>query len=92
MPPEGVIIHKIYRTVHRVTDECGAACGIKTNDLMFDFTVDKADLEGCKLCWRAGCAPWEQAGSEKSSSASSASETEKAESDADLDAINFDDL
>ena len=48
----------IIFTVHRATAECDAACGIKTNDLSFDFTVDREDLEGCKLCWRAGCAVW----------------------------------
>ena len=58
MPPEGVLIHKVYRTAHRSTDECEAACGVTVRELMFEYTLDQLDLYDCKLCWRAGCPPW----------------------------------
>ena len=48
----------MYKTAHRASDEGGAACGVATKPLTFNFTVDLDDLEGCKLCWRSGCAPW----------------------------------
>ena len=52
------MIHKVYKTAHRASDEGGAACGVATKSLTFNFSVDDDDLEGCKLCWRSGCAPW----------------------------------
>ena len=58
MPDGGVQIHKVYRTAHRATEDGGAACGVSIRSLTFDFSVDLDDLEGCKLCWRSGCAPW----------------------------------
>ena len=61
MPPEGVIVHKIHKTAHKVIGtlgECEAACGITVRDLVYDYTIDPEDLFECKLCWRAGCAPW----------------------------------
>ena len=70
MPPEGVLIHKVYRTAHRSTDDCEAACGVTVREMMFDYTLDQLDLFDCKLCWRAGCPPWlpmqtESAGSDE---------------------------
>ena len=58
MPDEGVMIHRIFRTAHKANDQCGAACGIVPKDLSFTFSVDVADLQDCKLCWRPGCTPW----------------------------------
>ena len=58
MPEGGVAIHKVYKTAHRASDDGGAACGVATRSLTFNFSVDLDDLEGCKLCWRSGCAPW----------------------------------
>ena len=60
MPPEGVIVHKGYRTAHKATEDGEAACGLAVSDISYEFTVDPADLFGCKLCWRLGCAPWVQ--------------------------------
>ena len=68
MPVEGVVIHNVYRTVHRATEDCGSCCGVKTNDISFSYTVDRDELEGCKLCWRSGCAPWERAPTEPAES------------------------
>jgi hypothetical protein len=94
IPDEGILIHKVYGTVHRATDECHAACGIRTSDLTFTFTTDKNDLEGCKLCWRSGCAPWEQASAvvASSDSSSSCSETEKAEAEDEFAGLDFEEL
>ena len=58
MPPEGVVIHKVYKTAHKATEDCEAACGLTVRDLLFDYSIDVADLYGCKLCWRPGCSPW----------------------------------
>ena len=58
MPPEGVVVHRVYRTAHKSTEDCEAACGIATSDVTFEYTIDPADLFKCKLCWRPGCAPW----------------------------------
>ena len=61
MPPEGVVIHKIYRTAHKATEVCEAFCGIAVSDISYEFSIDPDDLIDCKLCWRPGCAPWVQA-------------------------------
>ena len=53
MPEEWVLIHKVYKTVHKATEDCDAASGIKVNGINYYFSVDVADLTGCKLCWRA---------------------------------------
>ena len=99
IPDEGILIHKVYGTVHRATGECNTACGIRGSDLTFTFTTDKNDLEGCKLCWRSGCAPWEQAlvvvpedVVASSDSSSSCSETEKADAEDAFAGINFEEL
>ena len=76
MPEEGVLIHKVYKTVHKATEECDAACGIKVVGINYYFTSDLDDLAGCKLCWRAGCAPWHQAPTEPAGSVDSSSNSE----------------
>jgi hypothetical protein len=76
MPEEGVLIHKVYKTVHRSTDECQACCGIKANGVNYYYTTDFDDLSGGKLCWRAGCAPWHQAPTEPACSVDSSSDSE----------------
>ena len=68
MPPEGVVIHKIYKTAHKASEDCVAVCGVASGDLMFEFSIDVNDLHGCKLCWRQGCAPWAQAQTDIASS------------------------
>ena len=71
MPPEGVIVHKIHKTAHKVMGtlgECEAACGITVRDLVYDYTIDPEDLFECKLCWRPGCAPWAPTQTEVASS------------------------
>ena len=68
MPPEGVVIHKIYKTAHKASEDCVAVCGVASSDLMFESSIDVNDLHGCKLCWRQGCAPWFQAQTEIASS------------------------
>jgi len=74
MPAEGVLIHNVYKTAHKATEELGAACGVRTNGLCFDFSDSSDELSECQLCWRIGCAPWLQAQTELGDDASVRSE------------------
>jgi len=74
MPLEGVLIHNVYKTAHKATEELGAACGVRTSGLCFTYSVSCDDLSECQLCWRLGCAPWIQAQTELGDDASIHSE------------------
>ena len=81
MPAEGVLIHSVYRTVHRASEDCAARCGVTVNDRMFTYSLDVDELFGCRLCWRPGCAPWERTATVPALSVRSDSEDEAAEVD-----------
>ena len=85
MPTDGVLIHKVYKTVHRATEDCDATCGIKVNNVNYYFSVDAGDLTGCKLCWRSGCAPWHLAATEAVGSERAPSDSEHEDNDAVAD-------
>ena len=85
MPPEGVVVHKVYLTTHKSTEDAEAACGVSVSDISYFYTIDPKDLFGCKLCWRRGCAPWARADTEAGDSDDSPFEVQSGESSSSSD-------
>ena len=57
-PTEGIFVHKIYHTAHKLRDAHFTACGVPASQLKYDFFYEGGDVPRKHLCWRSGCAPW----------------------------------
>ena len=57
-PAEGIFVHKLKYTAHRLKDAHHTACGIVADPLKYDYFFEGESVPREHLCWRLGCAPW----------------------------------
>ena len=59
-PAEGIFVHKLKSTAHRLRDAHFTGCGIHADPLKYLFIFEGFDagIPRENLCWRAGCTPW----------------------------------
>ena len=57
-PVEGLFVHKVKETAHKLKDAHHTACGIVADPLKYDYFFEGESVPREHLCWRLGCAPW----------------------------------
>ena len=59
-PEGGLLVNRVTERAHKLRDATCTACGIKATNQSYEFHYEESALSCLKLCWRAGCAPWEK--------------------------------
>ena len=59
-PEGGIVLNKQNDTAHKAGKDCKPACGTRLSEKNQEMHLSPEAMQGMKLCWRLGCAPWQR--------------------------------